>query len=125
MVGFVVGQIICVKGFKGVFVYIFNMVCYFGMIVGGIGIIFMFQVICVIVCGCKVGDIIQVDFIFVNVIKEDILFKEDFDVFIKEDKGICVYYVLDKFFVDWQGGVGYVIGDMIIVGFFFICFKKE
>ncbi|KAK0669451.1 putative NADH-cytochrome b5 reductase [Cercophora samala] len=113
MASLAVGQTIRVKGPKGAFVYTPNMVRHFGMIAGGTGITPMLQVIRAIVRGRKAGDTTQVDLIFANVTKEDILLKEDLDALTKEDKGIRVHYVLDKPPADWQGGVGYVTGDMI------------
>ncbi|KAK4231557.1 hypothetical protein QBC38DRAFT_466054 [Podospora fimiseda] len=113
MASLAVGQTIRVKGPKGAFVYTPNMVRHFGMIAGGTGITPMLQVIRAIIRGRKAGDRTEVDLIFANVTKEDILLKEDLDALAAEDKGFRVHYVLDKPPADWQGGVGYVTADMI------------
>ncbi|KAK3995945.1 NADH-cytochrome b5 reductase 1 [Cladorrhinum sp. PSN332] len=113
MASLVVGQTIRVKGPKGAFVYTPNMVRHFGMIAGGTGITPMLQVIRAIIRGRKAGDRTEVDLIFANVTKEDILLKEDLDALAAEDKGFRVHYVLDKPPADWEGGVGYVTADMI------------
>ncbi|KAK4190126.1 putative NADH-cytochrome b5 reductase [Podospora australis] len=113
MAGLGVGQTIRVKGPKGAFVYTPNMVRHFGMIAGGTGITPMLQVVRAIIRGRKAGDVTQVDLIFANVTKEDILLKEDLDALAQEDKGFRVHYVLDKPPQGWEGGVGYVTAEMI------------
>lgn len=108
-----VGQSIRVRGPKGAFTYRPNMVRHFGMIAGGTGITPMLQVVKAIVRGRKAGDRTQVDLIFANVTKQDILLKEDLDALAAEDTGFRVHYVLDKPPEGWTGGVGYVTADMI------------
>lgn len=110
-----VGQTIRVRGPKGAFTYTPNMVRHFGMIAGGTGITPMLQVVKAIIRGRKAGDRTEVDLIFANVTKQDILLKEDLDALAAEDKGFRVHYVLDKPPEGWTGGVGYVTGDMITV----------
>lgn len=114
-----VGQTIRVRGPKGAFTYTPNMVRHFGMIAGGTGITPMLQVVKAIIRGRKAGDRTEVDLIFANVTKQDILLKEDLDALAAEDKGFRVHYVLDKPPEGWTGGVGYVTGDMITVRHFF------
>ncbi|EHA50979.1 NADH-cytochrome b5 reductase [Pyricularia oryzae] len=113
MAGLSVGQSIRVRGPKGAFVYQPNMVRHFGMIAGGTGITPMLQVVRAIVRGRAAGDTTQVDLIFANVTKEDILLKEDLDALAAEDKGFRVHYVLDRPPEGWTGGVGFVTQDMI------------
>ncbi|KAL1901349.1 NADH-cytochrome b5 reductase [Sporothrix stenoceras] len=113
MASLTVGQTIKIKGPKGAFVYTPNMVRRFGMIAGGTGITPMLQIIRAIVRGRAAGDKTQVDLIFANVTRQDILLKEDLDAVTAEDPSIRVYYVLDKPDEDWTGGVGFVTGDMI------------
>ncbi|KAH8782956.1 NADH-cytochrome b5 reductase 1 [Diaporthe sp. PMI_573] len=108
-----VGQTIRVRGPKGAFTYTPNMVRHFGMIAGGTGITPMLQVVKAIIRGRKAGDRTEVDLIFANVTKQDILLKEDLDTLAAEDKGFRVHYVLDKPPEGWTGGVGYVTADMI------------
>lgn len=113
MASLVVGQTIRIKGPKGAFVYTPNMVRHFGMIAGGTGITPMLQIIRAIVRGRATGDKTQVDLIFANVTRQDILLKEDLDAVVAEDSGIRIHYVLDKPDEDWTGGVGFVTGEMI------------
>ncbi|KAI7773229.1 hypothetical protein LA080_011503 [Diaporthe eres] len=108
-----VGQTIRVRGPKGAFTYTPNMVRHFGMVAGGTGITPMLQVVKAIIRGRKAGDRTEVDLIFANVTKQDILLKEDLDALAAEDKGFRVHYVLDKPPEGWTGGVGYVTADMI------------
>lgn len=115
MASLTIGQTIKVKGPKGAFVYTPNMVRHFGMIAGGTGITPMLQIIRAIVRGRATGDKTQVDIIFANVTRQDILLKEDLDAVANEDTGIRVHYVLDRPEEGWTGGVGFVTGDMIQV----------
>ena len=115
MAGIQVGQSIRVRGPKGAFVYTPNLVRHFGMIAGGTGITPMLQIVRAIVRGRQAGDKTEVDLIFANVTKEDILLREDLDSLTKADSGIRVHYVLDNPPEGWTGGVGYVTPDMITV----------
>ena len=115
MASLVVGQSIRIKGPKGAFVYTPNMVRHFGMIAGGTGITPMLQIIRAIVRGRATGDKTQVDLLFANVTRQDILLKEDLDAVVADDAGIRIHYVLDKPDEDWTGGVGFVTGEMIQV----------
>lgn len=117
MASLAVGQTIKVRGPKGAFVYVPNMVRHFGMVAGGTGITPMLQVVRAIIRGRTQGDTTQVDLIFANVSQEDILLKEDLDSLAAADQGFRVHYVLDKPPVDWTGGVGYVTADMLQVSF--------
>ena len=113
-----VGQALKVKGPKGAMVYTPNMVRHFGMIAGGTGITPMLQVIRAIIRGRpKNGgnDTTEVDLIFANVNKAEILLKEDLDSLAAEDSGFRVHYVLNNPPEKWDGGVGFVTGDMIKV----------
>jgi cytochrome-b5 reductase len=115
MASLVVGQTIKVRGPKGAMVYTPNMVRHFGMIAGGTGITPMLQIIRAIVRGRKIGDTTEVDLIFANVSKEDILLKEDLDELARNDKRLRVYYVLNNPPEGWDGGVGFVTPEMISV----------
>jgi cytochrome-b5 reductase len=118
MASLVIGQTIKVKGPKGAMVYTPNMVRRFGMIAGGTGITPMLQIIRAIIRGRKTGDATEVDLIFANVAKEDILLKEDLDELAREDKRFRVYYVLNNPPEGWDGGVGFVTPEMILVCYF-------
>ncbi|KAJ2891319.1 hypothetical protein MKZ38_000596, partial [Zalerion maritima] len=113
MASLVVGHTIKVRGPKGAFVYTPNMVRHFGMIAGGTGITPMLQIVRAVIRGRAAGDKTEVDLIFANVTKEDILLREDLDALAAEDKGFRVHYVLDKPPEAWTGGQGFVTADMI------------
>jgi cytochrome-b5 reductase len=113
MASLIVGQIIKVRGPKGAMVYTPNMVRAFGMIAGGTGITPMLQIIRAIIRGRPTGDKTEIDLIFANVNKEDILLKEDLDTLAKEDKGFRIHYVLNNPPEKWDGGVGFVTPEMI------------
>ena len=113
-----IGQTLKVKGPKGAMVYAPNLVKRLGMISGGTGITPMLQIIRAIIRGRpKNGgiDTTEVDLIFANVNKEDILLKEDLDALAAEDTGFRVHYVLNNPPEKWDGGVGFVSADMIKV----------
>jgi cytochrome-b5 reductase len=111
--GLKVGQTMKVKGPKGAMIYTPNMARRLGMIAGGTGITPMLQIIRAIVRGRATGDKTEVDLIFANVNKEDILLKEDLDALAEEDPRFHVYYVLNNPPEGWQGGVGFVTAEMI------------
>ncbi|KAE9367505.1 ferredoxin reductase-like protein [Stipitochalara longipes BDJ] len=113
MASLIVGQTIKVKGPKGAMVYTPNMVRAFGMIAGGTGITPMLQIIRAVIRGRPTGDKTEIDLIFANVNKEDILLKEDLDQLAKEDKGFRIHYVLNNPPEGWEGGVGFVTPEMI------------
>jgi cytochrome-b5 reductase len=102
-----------VKGPKGAMVYTPNMVRRFGMIAGGTGITPMLQIIRAIVRGRASGDKTQIDLVFANVNREDILLKEDLDALADEDPLFKIYYVLNNPPEGWAGGVGFVTAEMI------------
>ncbi|MCJ1336841.1 NADH-cytochrome b5 reductase [Bachmanniomyces sp. S44760] len=116
MAGMKIGQPLKVKGPKGAMVYTPGLVRHFGMIAGGTGITPMLQIIRAIIRGRpKNGgsDTTEVDLLFANVNKEDILLKEDLDALATEDDGFRVHYVLNNPPEKWDGGVGFVTTDMI------------
>lgn len=115
MASLIVGQTIKVKGPKGAMVYQPNMVRAFGMIAGGTGITPMLQIIRAVIRGRPTGDKTEIDLIFANVNKEDILLKEDLDQLAKEDKAFRVHYVLNNPPEGWDGGIGFVTPEMITV----------
>lgn len=113
-----IGQTMMVKGPKGAMVYTPNMCRHIGMIAGGTGITPMLQVARAIQRGRKAGSVqdkTQVDLIFANVNEGDILLREDLDKLAREDPGFRVHYVLNNPPSEWEGGVGFVTGDMIKV----------
>ncbi|KAJ8612057.1 hypothetical protein MRB53_037608 [Persea americana] len=109
-----VGDYLKVKGPKGAMVYTPNMVRHFGMIAGGTGITPMLQVIRAIIRG-RPQDKTQVDLLFANVNKDDILLKDQLDKLAAEDSGFRVHYVLNNPPEGWNGGVGFVTPEMIKV----------
>lgn len=113
MASLIIGQTIKVKGPKGNMVYTPNMVRAFGMIAGGTGITPMLQIIRAIIRGRAAGDKTEIDLIFANVGREDILLKEDLDELTKTDKSFRVHYVLNNPPEKWEGGVGFVTPEMI------------
>ncbi|TVY45057.1 NADH-cytochrome b5 reductase, partial [Lachnellula occidentalis] len=113
MASLIVGQAIKVRGPKGAMVYEPNMVRHFGMIAGGTGITPMLQIIRAVIRGRKAGDTTEIDLIFANVNKEDILLQEDLDQLAKEDSGFRVHYVLNNPPEGWTGGVGFVTPEMM------------
>ncbi|TVY56543.1 NADH-cytochrome b5 reductase, partial [Lachnellula suecica] len=113
MASLIVGQTIKVRGPKGAMVYTPNMVRHFGMIAGGTGITPMLQIIRAVIRGRKAGDTTEIDLIFANVNKEDILLQEDLDTLAKEDAGFRVHYVLNNPPEKWDGGVGFVTPEMM------------
>jgi cytochrome-b5 reductase len=108
-----IGDTLKVKGPKGAMVYEPNMVRRIGMIAGGTGITPMLQMIRAIVRGRASGDKTEVDLIFANVNREDILLKEDLDALAKEDPLFRIYYVLNNPPEGWTGGIGFVTAEMI------------
>lgn len=79
----------------------------------------MLQIIRAVIRGRSTGDRTEIDLIFANVNKEDILLKEDLDQLAKEDKGFRIHYVLNNPPEKWDGGVGFVTPEMITVcGFY-------
>ncbi|RDL34338.1 NADH-cytochrome b5 reductase [Venustampulla echinocandica] len=113
MASLVVGRTIRVRGPKGAMVYTPNMVRHFGMIAGGTGITPMLQIIRAVIRGRPTGDKTEIDLIFANVNREDILLKEDLDQLAQDDKGFRVHYVLNNPPEKWEGGVGFVTPEMI------------
>jgi cytochrome-b5 reductase len=110
-----IGQSIRVRGPKGAFTYVPNMVRRFGMIAGGTGITPMLQVIRAILRGRTSGDVTGVDLVFANVNEGDILLRSELEAISKEDGDIRVYHVLNNPPEGWAGGVGFVSADMFAV----------
>ncbi|KAI7861823.1 hypothetical protein BDF14DRAFT_244384 [Spinellus fusiger] len=106
-----VGDSMAVRGPKGNFAYVPNMVREFGMIAGGTGITPMLQIIRAI---CKnPSDKTKVKLIFANVTRDDILLKKELDALEAEHSNLSVRYVLNAPPVEWTGAVGFVTPDMI------------
>ena len=113
-----IGQTLKVKGPKGAMVYTPNLARHIGMIAGGTGITPMLQIVKAIIKGRPRNggkDTTEVDLIFANVNKEDILLKEDLDALAEDDDKFRVHYVLNNPPEQWAGGVGFVTPDMIKV----------
>jgi cytochrome-b5 reductase len=113
-----IGETVRIKGPRGAMVYTPNMVRRLGMIAGGTGITPMLQIIRAIVRDRPRNggnDRTEVDLIFANVNREDILLKEDLDQLVQEDPAFRVYYVLNNPPPGWDGGVGFVTPEMIKV----------
>lgn len=91
--------------------YVANKYKHIGMIAGGTGITPMLQVIRTIVSNDD--DHTMVTLIFANVTEDDILMKEELDLFHKNNKNILVVYTLDKPSDKWNGETGFVSKDMI------------
>ncbi|POS86340.1 hypothetical protein EPUL_001285 [Erysiphe pulchra] len=108
-----IGQTIKVRGPKGAFSYTPNMVRELAMIAGGTGITPMLQIIRAIIKGRATGDKTQVNLIFANVNREDILLKEDLDQLAMDDERFRIFYVLNNPPGNWEGGVGFVTPEMI------------
>ncbi|CAL0333620.1 unnamed protein product [Lupinus luteus] len=107
-----VGDFLAVRGPKGRFSYKPGQVRAFGMIAGGSGITPMFQLIRAILENPK--DKTKLHLIYANVTVDDILLKEELDMFAnKFPDQFKVYYVLSKPPNEWKGGIGYVSKDMI------------
>jgi len=105
------GDQITLKGPKGQFKYLPNMVRELGMIAGGTGITPMLQVIKGILKNAQ--DKTKVKFIFANVNAEDILLKDQLDeLAAKHPDRFSIYYVLNNAPAGWTGGVGFVTKDM-------------
>jgi len=108
-----IGQTIKCRGPKGQFVYAPNMVRAFGMIAGGTGITPMLQIIRAITENPE--DKTQIDLIFANVNREDILLKDELDELAANNVNFRVHYVLNNPSEGWKGGVGFVTADIIKV----------
>lgn len=105
-----VGDLLDVRGPKGLFVYRANMLRAIGMIAGGTGITPMLQVIRAIVKNPE--DKTQVNLIFANVNDNDILLREELDELAAKHSNFKVYYVLNNPPEGWTGGVGFVSQEM-------------
>jgi len=105
-----VGDLLDVRGPKGLFVYRANMLRAIGMIAGGTGITPMLQVIRAIVK--NPDDKTQVNLIFANVNDNDILLREELDGLAAKHSNFKIYYVLNNPPEGWTGGVGFVSQEM-------------
>lgn len=107
-----VGDYLAVKGPKGRFSYKPGQVRAFGMLAGGSGITPMFQLIRAILENPK--DKTKLHLIYANVTVDDILLKEELDMFANKFADYFkVYYVLNKPPNTWNGGVGHISKEMI------------
>lgn len=107
-----IGDTMSVRGPKGSFKYVPNMVREFGMIAGGTGITPMYQIIKAILKNPE--DKTRVKLLFANVTETDILMREELDSMAKESNGqFQVLHVLNKPPEDWDGKTGFVSKEMI------------
>ncbi|KAL7234722.1 hypothetical protein ACSBR1_018219 [Camellia fascicularis] len=107
------GNFLAVKGPTGQFKYKPGQVRAFGMLAGGTGITPMFQLARAILENPK--DKTNLHLIYANHTLEDIILKEELDVFAsKFPNRFKVYYVVTQAPTDaWNGGVGHVSKEMI------------
>jgi cytochrome-b5 reductase len=107
-----VGELIDVKGPKGLFTYTPNMKRAFGMLAGGTGITPMLQVIQAILK--NPADRTQVSLIFANVAEDDILVRSTLeDLAAKNPDRFKLHYTLDKPPADWKYSQGFITADMV------------
>jgi len=106
-----VGELLDVRGPKGLFVYKPNMLRAIGMVAGGTGVTPMLQIIRAIVKNPQ--DTTQVSLVFANVAEMDILLKDELDEIATKHTNFKVYYVLNVPPEGWTGGVGFVSQEMI------------
>lgn len=105
------GDKITVKGPRGHFNYQPNKWSHLCMVAGGTGITPMFQImksICV-----TEGDNTKVTLLYGSVTEEDILLKQELDALVQQNPNIQVHYYLNEAPEGWQGGVGFINGDVI------------
>ncbi|KAI9224252.1 NADH-cytochrome b5 reductase [Blastocladiella britannica] len=106
------GDKVEIKGPKGQFKYVPNMVREMGMIAGGTGLTPMLQVVKAILK--NPDDKTKIKFIFANVNVEDILLKEQLDgLAAAHSDRFSIYYVLNNAPEGWTGGVGFVTKQII------------
>ncbi|KAJ2162448.1 NADH-cytochrome b5 reductase [Coemansia sp. RSA 552] len=106
-----VGDSINVRGPRGTFQYKANMCRAIGMLAGGTGITPMYQIIQHILANPE--DKTKVKVIFANVNAEDILLREQLEMWAKDHDNFEIHYVLNNPPEEWQGGVGFVTKDII------------
>jgi cytochrome-b5 reductase len=107
-----VGEVIDVKGPKGLFTYTPNMKRAFGMLAGGTGLTPMLQVIQAILKNPE--DRTQVSLIFANVTEDDILLRSTLeDLAAKHPDRFKLHYTLDKPPADWEFSKGFITADMV------------
>jgi cytochrome-b5 reductase len=107
-----VGEVIDVKGPKGLFTYTPNMKRAFGMLAGGTGITPMLQVIQAILK--NPADRTQVSLIFANVSEEDILLRSTLEeLAAKNPDRFKLHFTLDKPPADWKHSQGFITADMV------------
>jgi len=90
-----IGEQLEMKGPEGILTYIPNQYVHMGMIAGGTGITPMYQVIKA--CLSNPGDRTKLTLLFANRTEEDILLKQQLDLFAKEHKDrFQVHYLLSQ-----------------------------
>ncbi|KAJ2384045.1 NADH-cytochrome b5 reductase [Coemansia sp. RSA 2559] len=106
-----IGEMINVRGPRGAFAYMPNMVRSIGMVAGGTGITPMYQIIQHILDNPE--DKTHVSVLFANVNEDDILLKQELDKWAAEHENFDVHYVLNNPPGEWIGSVGFVTKDML------------
>ncbi|KAJ5637540.1 Cytochrome b5 [Penicillium lividum] len=107
-----IGDMIEIRGPKGAMQYNTSYAKQIGMIAGGTGITPMYQLIRAI-CDDET-DSTQISLLYANNTEEDILLREELDVFAtKYPKKFQVQYVLSQAAQDWNGHRGFVSQDLI------------
>jgi cytochrome-b5 reductase len=107
-----VGDEVLFRGPKGAMKYQPNLCKKIGMIAGGTGITPMFQVIRAI---CEHDrDTTEVSLLYANRTEQDILLREELDMFARRyPKNFKVYYLLDQPSANWKFGSGYVTRELM------------
>ncbi|KAJ2592319.1 NADH-cytochrome b5 reductase [Coemansia sp. RSA 1797] len=106
-----VGDEVSVRGPRGTFQYKPNMVRALGMVAGGTGITPMYQIIQHILANPE--DKTRVSVVFANVSEEDILLREQLELWAADHDQFDIHYVLNNPPAEWTGGVGFVSKEII------------
>ncbi|GAM25286.1 hypothetical protein SAMD00019534_084610 [Acytostelium subglobosum LB1] len=107
-----IGDMIDVRGPKGMFNYFPNMFKSIGMLAGGTGITPMYQVIKAILRNPE--DTTQISLIFGNITEEDILLGRELnELATAHPDQLKIYHVLNNPSKGWTQGSGFITQDMI------------
>lgn len=105
------GDLLKVKGPRGHFQYEKNKWAHLCMIAGGTGITPMFQIIKAI-CTTP-GDNTKVTLLYGSITEEDILLRQELDKLAAGNPNVEVVYFLNEAPAQWEGGVGFITGDVL------------
>lgn len=106
-----IGNSINVRGPKGFYEYVPNMLKNIAMVAGGTGITPMFQIIEAIARNPE--DQTEVQLLYGNQTEADILLKPELDKIVKENPNIKVTYFLDRPGQNWEGQAGYITPEVL------------